>query len=89
MRTGVVEPNILVLNEEFNLPYITDLVAIKLSGPEKATLNESAIDFHEAEYRRLVGELQSAYDTSKLPEVPSESSRAALNDLLVCIRLKP
>jgi hypothetical protein len=32
-------------------------------------------------------ELQAAHDASRLPEVPSEQTRAALNDLLVRIRL--
>jgi hypothetical protein len=33
------------------------------------------------------GELQSAHEASKLPELPSDKTRAALNDLLVRIRL--
>ena len=41
-----------------------------------------------SEYQRLRGELQTAHDASQLPEVPSEESRAALNDLLVGVRLK-
>ena len=41
-----------------------------------------------SEYQRLRGALQAAQDASQLPEVPSEESRAALNDLLVGVRLK-
>src|SRR5205814_1540048 len=36
MRTGKIEANLVTLNEEFRLPYIADLVARKLAGPEKS-----------------------------------------------------
>jgi predicted nucleotidyltransferase len=87
MRTGEIEANLVTLNEEFRLPYIADLVARKLSGPEKSKLEDADIAFHEAEYQRLRGELQAAHDASKLPELPSDETRAALNDLLVRVRL--
>ena len=51
-------------------------------------LRESEIAFHKAEYERLRSVLQSAYDESQLPELPSDETRAALNDLLVRVRLK-
>jgi len=92
MRTGVIEANIVTLNEEFRLPYITDLVARKLAGPENLAVGqllESEIAFHAAEYERLRGVLESAYQASQLPELPSEETRQALNDLLVRIRLRP
>src|SRR5258706_11162057 len=87
MRTGEVEANLLTLNQEFKLPYIPDLVARKLAGPEKSTLDDADIAFHESEYQRLRGELQAAHDASRLPELPSEETRKALNDLLVRLRL--
>jgi len=86
MRTGEVEANILNLNEQFRLPYVPDLVARKLAGPEQSTLNAEDTNFHESEYDRLRAELQAAHDTSKLPETPPEESRAALNELLIRIR---
>jgi len=88
LRTGEVEANLVTLNEEFRLPYITDLVARKLAGPEQSVLNDADITFHESEYQRLRGELQAAHEASKLPELPSEATRAALNDLLVRARLQ-
>jgi predicted nucleotidyltransferase len=88
MRTGEVEPNLVTLNEEFRLPYIADLVARKLTGPEKSTLNDTDVAFHESEYQRLRVELQAAHDASRLPELPGDETRAALNDLLVRVRLK-
>jgi len=35
----------------------------------------------------LRGELQAAHEASQLPELPSEATRVALNDLLVRVRL--
>jgi hypothetical protein len=68
---------------------IADLVARKLAGPEKAKLEDADIAFHESEYQRLRGELQAAHDATQLPEVPSDETRAALNDLLVRLRMEP
>lgn len=89
MRTGEIEANLVTLNKEFRLPNIADLVARKLSGPEKSKLEDADIAFHESEYQRLRVELQAAHDASTLPELPSDETCAALNDLLVCVRLKP
>jgi predicted nucleotidyltransferase len=41
MRTGEVQGNLVTLNEEFRLPYIADLVARKLAGPEKSKLQDA------------------------------------------------
>jgi predicted nucleotidyltransferase len=87
MRTGEVQANLVTLNEEFRLPFISDLIALKLVGPEQSTLEDEDIAFHESEYQRLRAELQSAHEASRLPELPSEETRAALNDLLIRIRL--
>ena len=89
MRTGEVEANLVTLNQEFRLPYIAELVARKLAGPEKSKLDEADTAFHESEYQRLRAELQAAHDASTLPELPSDETRRALNDLLVRLRLKP
>lgn len=88
MRTGEVEANLVTLNGEFRLPYIADLVARKLAGPEKSTLDDADVAFHKAEYERLRGELQAAHEASHLPEAPPERTRGALNDLLVRVRLQ-
>jgi predicted nucleotidyltransferase len=88
MRTGVIEANLVTLNEEFRQSCIGDLVARKLVGPEQSKLEDADVAFHEAEYQRLRGELQAAHEASQLPELPDERTRAALNDLLVRIRLR-
>lgn len=87
MRTGRVEANLVTLNQEFCLHHLKELVARKLAGPEKSKLENTDITFHEAEYQRLRRELQVAYEASILPEAPSEATRAALNDLLVRVRI--
>ncbi len=66
--------------------YLDDLIAKKQTGPEKGTLNAADLKFHEAEYERLTKELESAYEQSTLPEMPS--ARTSLNDLLVRLRLR-
>ena len=88
MRTGEIEANLITLNREFRLPYVNELVARKLAGPEKSTLSDADIPIHESEYQRLRGQLQTAHDSSRLPEAPTEASRAGLNDLLIRVRLK-
>jgi uncharacterized protein len=87
MRTGEIEANLLTLNEDFQLPFIGELVQRKLSGPEQSTLNDADIDFHTGEYERLRAELQAAHEACHLPELPTDSTRSALNDLLIRLRL--
>jgi predicted nucleotidyltransferase len=85
MQTGEIEANLLLLNECFRLNYIDELVKRKLAGPEQSVLATQDWSFHQSEYERLRGELQSAFDSSALPEVPS--SHANLNALLVRVRM--
>jgi predicted nucleotidyltransferase len=85
MRTGRIEANLIALNAERRLPWIDDLVALKVGSKEKATLADNDVAFHESECRRLLSELEARSVASHLPEEPS--ARAALNDLLVRARL--
>jgi predicted nucleotidyltransferase len=87
MRTGEVEANLLRLDEQFRLPYVPDLVARKLAGPEQTALDDADVAFHRAEFDRLWAELEVAHASSTLPEEPSGETRAALNDLLIRLRL--
>jgi predicted nucleotidyltransferase len=89
MRSGEIEANLLTLNEEFRLPFLGELVAQNLNGPEKAIISGADISFHEVEVNRLRQELEAAYATSKLPELPSEETRAQLSKLLVRLRMNP
>ncbi len=87
MRTGKIEANLITLNDEFQLPYIGELVSRKVQGPEKSKLENPEIEFHQAEYGRLVTQLEHEAAVSTLPE--EASCRDALNDLLVRVRLAP
>jgi predicted nucleotidyltransferase len=85
MLTGTVEANLARLNEKEKLPYLPDLIQRKVAGAEKGVLDEAAFDFHRAEYDRLRGKLQQAYETSDVPDNPRGS--AELHDLLLRLRL--
>lgn len=85
MRTGEVEANLVRLNDTEKLPYITDLIARKMGGPEKGRLEQADLVFHQQEYERLRGGLQTEFERSKLPE--RNTAATALNDLLVRVRL--
>jgi predicted nucleotidyltransferase len=84
LRTGEIEANLLRLNEVFRLPYISELVARKLTGPEHSTLEDADMAFHQREYARLRRGLEEARDDSTLPETPA--GKEALNALLVRLR---
>jgi predicted nucleotidyltransferase len=86
MRTGEVEANLVNLNENFELSYIYELIVRKLAGPEKSALSDVDVEFHRREFERLRGLLEDAYRSSSLPETPA--GKAALNDLLLRLRLK-
>jgi uncharacterized protein len=85
MRTGKLEANLVALNEEFRLPYISELVERKVQGAEKGSLAVDESSFHHGEFTRLIAILEDAAEKSDLPGEPT--SRNALNDLLVRVRL--
>jgi hypothetical protein len=85
MRSGEIEANLRNLNAEAKLPYIDELIAKKLAGPEKGTLDASDLDFHQSEFNRLQARLEDESQRSTLPEGPDAA--ASLDDLLVRIRM--
>jgi predicted nucleotidyltransferase len=85
MQTGVIEANLVRLNESAKLPYLDDLIQQKLVGAEKERLGEVDVRFHRSEYERLRNKLQAQHEKSDLPEAARGS--AALHDLLVQLRL--
>ena len=86
MRTGRIEANLVALNEDFRLPYIGELVYRKIHGAEKSQLEHSEMEFHQAEYNRLVARLEQEAAISSVRLEPD--CREELNDLLVRIRLR-
>jgi predicted nucleotidyltransferase len=85
MRTGRIEANLITLNEDFRLPCVGELVSRKIQGAEKSKLEIPEIEFHQAEYERLITQLETAAAESKLPD--ETACQPALNDLLVRVRL--
>ncbi len=85
MRSGVIEANLVRLNETAKLPYLPDLIAQKTGGAEKAVLSPVDLEFHRREYERLLAELEQSFEVTHLPA--EASGEAALNDLLIRIRL--
>jgi predicted nucleotidyltransferase len=85
MQTGVIEANLLRLNESAKLPYLNNLIERKIGGAEKERLIEADLGFHRSEYERLRHRLLKAHEASDLPDAPPGS--AALHDLLVRLRL--
>ena len=71
MQTGVVEANLSALNDHARLPYLDELVARKVAGPEQDHLPPTDVGFHAAEYERL-----SAYCARRQMPPTCRSSRA-------------
>jgi predicted nucleotidyltransferase len=86
MQTGLVEANLVLLNETAKLPYLDDLIQRKVGGAEKEHLRDADLPFHRSEYERLRQKLKDASDASGVPEAPVAA--AALHDLLVRLRLR-
>jgi len=85
MQTGEIEANINILNESFRLPFLPELIARKTSGIEKQTLTVEEHSFYDAQFEELERTLKTAGEETTLPAEPS--SRAALSDLLVQLRM--
>lgn len=87
MRTGEVVASLPECNGETGLPYLDELIARKVEGSERQVLGDSDVAFHRGEYLRLSRQLAEAAERSTLPY--EATSRAALNDLLLRVRMAP
>lgn len=85
LEAGELNANLLQLNEVYRLPYVVDLVARKLAGPEQSQLDAGDIEFYRREYERLCAELKAAIDTTHLPA--ATEAGLDLHQLLVRVRL--
>ena len=88
MRTGELEPNLVQLNQHAQLSYIPDLIARKQAGGEHGLLEGADLEFHDAEMKRLLAELEGSLESSVLPTNPDPQAQDALNDLLIRLRLR-
>ena len=86
MTTGEVEPNLLILNDTFKLPFLEDLIARKITGTEHECLEQEQSDLYEARFLELEAQLKQAGEGTSLP--PGPTAKAALHSLLVDLRLQ-
>jgi predicted nucleotidyltransferase len=86
-RTGEVEPNIVILNETFRLPFIDELVAQKIGREHGALAGERPLKYFQRQYEAMLGQLEDARGLSKLPIAPPEAIVGELDDWLVRLRL--
>jgi uncharacterized protein len=81
MQSGEVQANLVMLNREFELAYLDDLIAQKVAGAEKSELVATDLAFHQLEFSRLIMMLEAARDASHLADEPI--AEVAMNDLLL------
>lgn len=77
-RSGEIEANLLALNQQFHLPYVSELVARKVSGSERGVLDSTERKIHASEYNRLVAELAQAaldFQAARCSQRQSRSQR--------------
>ena len=86
LRTGRIEANLEVLNDEHGLTPIADLIERKRSGQEKGALAEGEAASHGPTLDRLQAQLASAFETSTLPE--EVTTFEDLDDFVVRARLE-
>lgn len=86
MQTGEIEANLEILNREFKLPFIPELIARKTSGAEHETLGIDEMVFYQEQYLTLESRLKQSGEETSLPAEPN--GRDALSDLLVRLRMK-
>ena len=67
LRSGEVQADLTVLNDDARLPHVDALVAQKRSGAEQGTLDAAELPFHAREFERLLALLQAAPEHSPLP----------------------
>lgn len=88
MKTGEVQANVTILNQEFGIPQIDDLVARKIAGGEQDTIGNEDLNVHEQTYNELLQKLEAAKESSQLRERPTQQTHDQLNDLLLRLRLE-
>ncbi len=82
MRTGRIETDVRVLNEDFKLPFLEQLIGCKVH--EQATGIELEWDLHANYLGKMESAMEAAFEASKLP---TDRDSAAVNDFLIRLRL--
>lgn len=87
LRSGELQANLEVLNQDAKLAHVDELIARKRSGAEQVVLPAADLAFHAREYERLLAELREAPQHSPLPAALSPEVERDLHDFLVRVRL--
>ncbi len=82
LRTGEVEANLPLLNEQFGFSFLDELIAQKTV--EAASARDLDWSFHDAKLAGLEAQLDQAFEESSVPE---ERDRKAINEFLITLRL--
>lgn len=85
MHSGEIEASLPNLLSEYPQDGVTELIAAKTEGAEKQAMSPTEASTHSTSHARLEAELESARDTSRLPEHPS--CRDELHEFVVRLRL--
>lgn len=87
LQTGIIQPNIAILNEYFKFPEIKKLIQLKMSGIEVEPVPEE-LDIGQLENRinYLFEKIDEAYIKSKIPEIPTEEDVNKIDEFLKSVR---
>ena len=85
LRTGEIESNLRTLVRQYPQDGVSDLIAAKVR--EKAALDAKEAGRHLLAIEKLRGDLEEAFQRSRLPEEPARATE--LDAFLVRLRLRP
>lgn len=87
LQTGMIEPNIEVLNRHFKIPEVRLLIGLKRAGTEKGeTPQEIDTGVLDAKVAELFQRIDEAYAKSKMKEKPDQEDVEVINQFLISVR---
>jgi len=89
LETGKIEPNLLKLNKYFKIKELDELIKLKIEGVEDGVVRES-IDSGKLDELiiMLFERIDRAYIKSKIPEIPNDEEKRAIDNWLINLRLE-
>lgn len=88
LRTGELQADLSVLDQQAKLPHVAELIARKRQGAEQGTLDAAELPFHRQQFERLFEALRQAPEYSPLPATLPNEVVDALHAFLVRVRLQ-
>ncbi len=68
LKTGEIQSHLPTLLQNYQLPKVNELIALKVENAENSDLNEALVAEHHLTLETLEGDLNSAFESSELPE---------------------